>query len=104
MHWGSWCNSEPDAKVCGRIGLDLEDGTQTDKCRGFGHTAKGGDEVRQIEFRFYQSGIRVGGRPVDARTFRGRGKPIEAVETDGRPRSVFVADEVLVDGKDHDLI
>jgi len=35
---------------------------------------------------------------------RGRAKPIEAVETDGRPRSVFVADEVLVDGKDHDLI
>src|SRR5688500_4603869 len=35
---------------------------------------------------------------------RGRARPLDAVEVDGRPRSVFVADEVLVDGKDHDLI
>jgi hypothetical protein len=35
---------------------------------------------------------------------RGRARPIEAVESNGRPRTVFVADEILVDGKDKDLI
>lgn len=35
---------------------------------------------------------------------RGRTRPIEAVEVDGRPQSVFVADHLLVDGKDSELV
>jgi Subtilase family len=35
---------------------------------------------------------------------RGRTRPIEAVEVDGRPQSVFVADQLLVDGRDSDLV
>ncbi len=35
---------------------------------------------------------------------RGRTRPIEAVEMDGRPQSVFVADQLLVDGRDRDLV
>src|SRR5689334_13613277 len=35
---------------------------------------------------------------------RGRSEPIEAVEVDGRPETVFVADQLLVDGRDRDLV
>ena len=58
--------------------------------------------------RSSSSSIPVESESEGARWTRGRSRcrarPLDAVEVDGRPRSVFVADEVLVDCKDHDLI
>lgn len=42
-------------------------------------------------------------RWVRARS-RGRASSIEAVEAEGRPRTLFIADEVLVDAADSDLV
>lgn len=44
-----------------------------------------------------------GARWVHARS-RSSGRPIEAVEVDGHPAAVFVADQLLVDGSDRDLL
>ena len=35
---------------------------------------------------------------------RHRTRPMEAVEVDGRPQTFFVADQLLVDGRDRDLV